>query len=62
MMKELQEYFESMVEIPLIRYGKRQRIASLINEEALLLAKYIRDERKTWVPRIVRSSREKGDN
>ena len=62
MMKELQEYFESMVEIPLIGHGKRQRIASLINEEALLLAKYIRDERKTWVPRIVRSSREKGDN
>jgi len=35
MMKELQEYFESMVEIPLIRHGKRQKIVSLINEEAL---------------------------
>ena len=46
MMKALQEYFEPMVEIPLIRHGKRQRIATLINEEALLLAKYVRDEKK----------------
>ena len=38
-MKELENCFESKVEIPLIRYGKRQRIETLINEEALLLAK-----------------------
>ena len=29
-----------------------QRIETMINEEALLLAKYIREERKEWVPRI----------
>jgi len=52
MMKELQEYFESKVDIPLIRHGKRQRIETLIIEEALLLAKYLRYERKTWIPRI----------
>ena len=52
MMKELQNYFESKVDIPLIRHGKRQRIETLINEEALLLAKYLRDERKNWIPRI----------
>jgi CRISPR-associated protein Cas1 len=52
MMKELQEYFESKVEIPLIRYGKRQKIETLINEEALLFAKYLRHEVKTWNPRI----------
>jgi len=52
MMKELQEYFESMVEIPLIRHGKRQRIETLINEETLLLAKYLRNETKTWIPRV----------
>jgi len=52
MMKELQEYFESKIEIPLIRHGKRQRIETLINEEALLLATYLRGERKTWVPRV----------
>jgi len=53
MMKELQEYFESKVEIPLMRHGKRQRIGTLINEEALLLAKYLRDERRSWIPRII---------
>jgi len=52
MMKELQGYFEPKVDIPLIRHGKRQRIETLINEEALLLAKYFRNERKTWIPRI----------
>ena len=52
MMKELQEYFESKVDIPLIRQGRRQRIETLINEEALLLAKFIRNERKTWIPRL----------
>ena len=52
MMKQLQEYFESKVDIPLIRHGNRQRIETLINEEALLLAKFLRDERKTWIPRM----------
>ena len=52
MMRELNGYFESKVDIPLIRHGKRQRIETLINEEALLLAKYLRDEKKTWMPRI----------
>ena len=50
MMKELEKYFESKVEIPLIRHGKRQRIETLINEEALLLARYLRGELETWVP------------
>ena len=52
MMGELGDYFESKVDIPLIRHGKRQRIETLINEEALLLAKYIRGEVKTWIPRV----------
>ena len=52
MMRELNGYFESKVDIPLIRHGKRQRIETLINEEALLLAKFLRDERKTWIPRL----------
>lgn len=52
MMKELQEYFESGINIPLIRHGSRQRIETLINEEALLLVKYLRDEKNTWNPRI----------
>jgi len=40
------------VEVPKIRIGKRQTIETLINEEALLLAKFLRDERKTWTPRL----------
>ena len=39
-------------EIPRIRIGKKQTIETLINEEALLLAKFLRDERETWTPRI----------
>ena len=50
--KRLSVYFESSVEIPRIKVGKRQEIETLINEEALLLAKYLRDEKKSWVPRI----------
>lgn len=52
MMKELNGYFESKVDIPLIRHGNRQKIETLINGKVLLLAKYLRDERKTWIPRI----------
>jgi len=52
MMKELEGFFESQVDIPRIRHGKRQRIETLINEEALLLAKYLRDEIITWIPRV----------
>jgi hypothetical protein len=54
MMKELESFFESKVEIPLIRHGKSQKIETLINEEVLLLAKYLRDEKKEWIPRIVK--------
>jgi hypothetical protein len=45
--------FQSVVEIPRIRVGKRQTFETLINEEALLLAKYLRNEKKDWEPRIV---------
>jgi CRISPR-associated protein Cas1 len=52
--KKLNAYFESTVEIPRIKAGKRQKLETLIDEEALLLAKYLRDERKSWVPRIAK--------
>lgn len=32
MMRDLNDYFDSKIEVPLIRYGKRQRIETLINE------------------------------
>jgi len=52
LIKQLFKFFEREVEVPRIRIGKRQAIETLINEEALLLAKFLRDERKTWIPRI----------
>ncbi len=44
-----------MVEIPLISHGKRQRIETLINEEVLLLAKYLRYETQNWTSRVART-------
>ena len=48
----LNKFFESKVEIPRMKVGKRQSFETLINEEALLLAKYLRHERKDWIPRL----------
>jgi hypothetical protein len=36
-----------------MKHGKRQTVETLINEEAFLLAQYLRDEPETWTPRIV---------
>jgi len=52
LIKSLYKYFEMKVEVPRIRRGKRQEIETLINEEALLFAKFLRDERETWIPRV----------
>lgn len=48
----LDKLFYSYVEIPRIRQGKRQEFETLISEEALLLAKYLRTEKEKWIPRI----------
>jgi hypothetical protein len=45
-------FFNHMVEVPRIKVGNRQTLETLINEEALLFAKYLRSERETWNPRI----------
>jgi len=52
LIRELYGVFECMVEVPRIRIGRRQTVETLIKEEALLLAKFLRKERKTWMPRI----------
>ena len=52
LMKQLNAFFESYVEIPRMQVGKKQTIETMINEEALLLAKYLRNEQKAWKPRI----------
>jgi hypothetical protein len=43
---KLNEYFLSKVSIPKINVGAQQEIKTLINEEALLFAKYLRNERR----------------
>ena len=50
-MNKLNKLFESNVEIPRIKVGKRQSLETLVNEEALLFAKHLRNERQTWVAR-----------
>jgi CRISPR-associated protein Cas1 len=52
MMEQLNGYFESMVEIPRMKVGERQTIETLIGEEALLFAKYLRGEIGNWAPRM----------
>jgi CRISPR-associated protein Cas1 len=50
-MRKLNTFFETVVEIPRIKHGKRQTVETLIDEEALLLAKYLRNEKQMWIPR-----------
>jgi hypothetical protein len=40
------------VEIPRIKHGNRQEIESLLDEEALVLARYLRSEKNDWTPRL----------
>ncbi len=48
----LNSLFESEIGIPRIKHGNKQTLDTLINEEAMLLAKYLRNERKDWILRI----------
>jgi hypothetical protein len=43
----LDQLFERMVEIPRMRHGSRQSLDTLINEEAYLLAQYLRNEKQS---------------
>jgi CRISPR-associated protein Cas1 len=52
LMEDLNNYFESKVDIPRIRHGYKSEIETLIGEEAGLLAKYLRGETGKWSPRI----------
>jgi CRISPR-associated protein Cas1 len=52
-MKSLDAYFLTQINLPRYRTGNRQELETLINEEACLFAKYLRGERKDWIPRIV---------
>jgi CRISPR/Cas system-associated endonuclease Cas1 len=48
----LNALFEREVKIPRMRYGSKQTLGTLINEETLLLARFLRNEKQTWIPRI----------
>jgi CRISPR-associated protein Cas1 len=50
--RSLTQYFQHKVEVPRIRMGKTQEIETLMNEEALLFAQYLRNEKDEWIPRI----------
>jgi CRISPR-associated protein Cas1 len=52
LMRSLNGYFTTKVDISRIRMGNNQEIETLINEEALLFAMYLRNEKQTWTPRI----------
>ena len=51
-MKKLEFYLEKTVDIPRINVGKKQTVETLVNEEALLFAKYLRNEKEKWTPRV----------
>ena len=50
--EDLGKFFGRTVEVPRIKVGNRQTLDTLMSEEALLFAKYLRSERETWYPRI----------
>lgn len=52
--EDLNAFFERIVDVERIKVGKRQTIDMLISEE-VFLAKYLRKERKDWIPRLPNS-------
>jgi hypothetical protein len=52
--EDLNAFFDRVVDVERIKVGKRQTIDTLISEEALQSAKYLRNERKDWIPRIAK--------
>jgi CRISPR/Cas system-associated endonuclease Cas1 len=50
--RNLNQYFEKKIVLPRVRRGQQQEIETLINEEALLFAQYLRNEKREWIPRI----------
>ena len=52
LLDELNDFFETRVEVKRIRNGQHQTLETLINEEALLFARYLRGESQSWVPRV----------
>jgi hypothetical protein len=53
LMKSLNKYFQTKVDVSRMRMGMQQEIETLITEEALLFAEYLRNEKQSWIPRIM---------
>jgi hypothetical protein len=51
-MRRFYAYLDWHARVPRIRHGARSSIETLIREEALLLAIYLRNEKKESLPRI----------
>jgi hypothetical protein len=51
---DLNLFFDRMVDVERIKVGKRQTVDTLISKEALLFAKYLRQEKEKWIPRVAR--------
>ena len=49
----LNDMFKRVVAIPRVRHGFKQRLDTLISEEAILLAKYLRRDNESWSPRTI---------
>jgi hypothetical protein len=52
LMKKMEVLFELTVDVPRIKVGKKQSVKTLIKEEALLFAKFLRSKKTNWNPRI----------
>jgi len=52
LLNELNRFFETRVHVKRIRNGEYQTLETLINEESLLFAKYLRGEIQSWTPRV----------
>jgi CRISPR-associated protein Cas1 len=50
----LNRFFQNKAKVPRVRMGEQQEIETLLNEEALLFAMYLRCEKQTWKPRVAR--------
>jgi hypothetical protein len=53
-LERLEEYFQMKITIPRIRIRKKQELETQISEEALLFARFIRCEKGSWIPRVIR--------
>ncbi|MDQ1279106.1 MAG: hypothetical protein QG670_366 [Thermoproteota archaeon] len=51
-MISLQEFFESIIDVPRMKVGKKQSLNSLICKETSLFARRLKDESKSWIPRL----------